>query len=242
MSSHKTFGEFLRCVDRRTRAEFRAAGKIWPVTKSWHTLTELKTADGKIPLKKIWDNLPYFYYKGRGEIQKTLQEGWEDHFVKDNSAMVAKGIESCVLSHGDRSDIEMDIYEPPSREEMERDNAEWRRKHDEADRQDLDSVAKAIAQYREKSAETNIQKRRNIVRAAAKGKPVERLNYTTCKKLDKQEIQIPETWRGEDGFSGTTWLGAYEYVPQGGRHIFHKRINNLLRKDRNMLKKDKKSQ
>ena len=79
---------------------------------------------------------------------------------------------------------------------------------------------------------------------AAKGKPVERLNYTTCKKLDKQEIQIPETWRGEVGFSGTTWVGAYEFAPPSanGRHIFHKRINNLLRKDRDMLRKDKKSQ
>ena len=146
MSSHKSFGEFLRCVDSRTRSEFRAAGKIWPVTKSWHTLTELKTADGKRPLKKIWDNLPFFYMKGRAEIQRALQEGWEDHFVKDNSEFVAKGIESCVLSHGDRSDVVMNVYEPPSREEMERDNAKWRRKHDEAARQDLALVAKAIAQ------------------------------------------------------------------------------------------------
>ena len=108
MSTHKSFDEFLRCVDSCTYAEYRAAGKKRPVTDAWYSLAELKTADGKRPLREIWDRLPYFYQKGTGEIQKTLQEGWKNHFLKDNSAMVAKGIESCVLSHGDRSE-EMNI-------------------------------------------------------------------------------------------------------------------------------------
>ena len=174
--------------------------------------------------------------KGRAEIQRALQEGWEDHFVKDNSEFVAKGIESCVLSHGDRSDEEIDPYEAPSREEMERGNAEWRRKHDEASRQDLALVAKAYAQYGKISAETNIetniQKRRRIVKVVAAANPGKELSYITCKKLDRQEIQIPERWQGKDGFSGTTWVGAYEFAPPGCKPVFQDNIHSIFLKDR----------
>lgn len=105
MSIHKTFEEFLRCIDNRTYTAFRAAGKKWPVTKTWIRLNELTTADGMRPVKEVWDNLPYFYRRGRDEIQKTLQEEWKNHFAEDRSKLVAKGIESCIIDHGDRSDF-----------------------------------------------------------------------------------------------------------------------------------------
>jgi hypothetical protein len=68
------------------------------------TFREFKINTGIEALKEVWDRLPELKTKGRGGIQKILADHWKGKFSEDNSAIIANGIWSCILLHGDKSE------------------------------------------------------------------------------------------------------------------------------------------
>ena len=107
---HQSFTGFLSCVENRAGQEkFDVMSRGPDASELWMmgglpTFREFKINTGIEALKEVWDRLPELKTKGRGGIQKILADHWKGKFSEDNSAIIANGIWSCILLHGDKSE------------------------------------------------------------------------------------------------------------------------------------------
>ena len=109
MRPHDTFPQFLDCVASlagREQLDVMSRGPgaehLW-MLGGLPTFREFATTAGREALREVWDNLPALRKQGKGAIQKMLASGWSGRFPEDNSGIIADGIWSCILLHGDRA-------------------------------------------------------------------------------------------------------------------------------------------
>lgn len=105
---HKSFVEFLACVEVLAGQELFEVLRRGPDQDHlWMlggppTIREFKTNAGIEALREVWDRLSELRTTGKDEIRQILAARWIGQFPEDNTAIVANGVWSCLLLHGDK--------------------------------------------------------------------------------------------------------------------------------------------
>ena len=101
---HESFVEWLNCISDLARSEkksLRPGGPDAWMAGPVREFGEFHTAAGLEALRKVWDRLPVLKVAGKGAIRSKLRDTFRSKFPRDNSAIIANAIWSCVLLHGE---------------------------------------------------------------------------------------------------------------------------------------------
>lgn len=197
------------------------ASQLW-MMGGLPTFREFKINTGIEALKEVWDRLPELKTKGRDGIQKILADHWKGKFSEDNSAIIANGIWSCILLHGDKSEQSL-----PGTDQRDRPAAPAANHKAKTGKPPQESTRTRKKKAGRKPNEKIGDRNKEIAALAIPGKPT----LEIAKHLDARGYSVPDSWTveetGVDGYVVGSFEKAYR-IP----HL-RKKLNDLIYEAKN---------